>query len=106
MSVNYTDEMIARLKEVYDGQDSEDARSAQVQQLATELDKAPASIRAKLVREGLYVAKDKAPKGKAGLSKADLVSKIAHQLNVDEDIVGSLEKATKVSLTMVLKNLM
>ena len=100
-NVNYTDEMVARLHEVYDGEASEKDRDAQVAQLAEELGKSPASVRAKLTREGVYVAKSKAPAGKAGVRKADLVTAIAEKLGVDEDVVGSLEKATKNALTRV-----
>ena len=73
-----------------------------VAQLADELGKSPASIRAKLTREGIYVPKAKAPAGKASVTKAQLVTAIAAEMNVDEDVVGSLEKATKVALGKVL----
>jgi hypothetical protein len=101
-TVNYTDEMVARLHEVYDGDAAEEVRDAQVAQLADELGKSPASIRAKLTREGIYVPKAKAPAGKASVTKAQLVTAIAAEMNVDEDVVGSLEKATKVALGKVL----
>ena len=101
-TVNYTDEMVARLHEVYDGDAAEEVRDAQVAQLADELGKSPASIRAKLTREGLYVPKAKAPAGKASVTKAQLVTAIAAEMNVDEDVIGSLEKATKVALGKVL----
>ena len=101
-AVNYTDEMVARLAEVYNGKATDEVRKAQVQELADELGKSPASIRAKLTREGLYVALTKAPAGKAVVRKAQLVTAIASQLSVDEDIIGSLEKATKDTLKRVL----
>lgn len=104
-AVNYTDEAVARLHEVYDGAEAEDVRDKQVAQLAEELGKSAASIRAKLTREGVYVAKSKAPAGKAGVRKSDLVSEIANKLGVDEDVVGSLEKATKVTLTKIVEAL-
>jgi len=100
--VNYTDEMVARLHEGYDGAADEAVRDAQVAQLAEELGKSPASIRAKLTREGLYVPKAKAPAGKASVTKAELVTQIAEALGEDEDVIGSLEKATKVALGKVL----
>jgi len=99
---NYTDEMVARLHEVYDPQSSEAQREESVAQLADELNKKPASIRAKLTREGVYVAKAKVEKAKAGPTKAMLVAAIAKTLAVDEDTVGSLEKANKNALTAVL----
>ena len=103
--VNYTEEMVARLHEVYDGEADEAVRDEQVAQLAEELGKSAASIRAKLTREGLYVPKNKAPAGKAGMTKAELVAVIAAQMQVDEDRVGSLEKANKDVLKLVVSAL-
>ena len=99
--VNYTKEMTERLHEVYDSAASQDARDVQVAQLAEELGKSAASIRMKLTREGVYVAKVKEAKGKARVKKSDLVSVIASKLETDEDVVGSLEKATTKALTLV-----
>jgi hypothetical protein len=101
--VNYTDEAVARLNAVYDGNDTEANRDAQVAQLAEELGKSAASIRAKLTRERLYVPKAKAPAGKATVSKAALVQAIADAIDEDVDVIGSLEKATKVTLAKVLR---
>ena len=101
-AVNYTNEMVSRMKELYDGEATDEVRKDQVAQLAEELGKSPASIRAKLTREGLYVTLTKAPAGKATIRKAQLVTEIASKLNVDEDVVGSLEKATKNTLIRVL----
>lgn len=103
--VNYTDEMTARLHAVYDGEAVEEARVAQVAQLAEELGKSAASIRAKLTREGIYVPKAKVPAGKAGVLKSALVSVIADKLGVPEDTVGSLEKANKAVLVLLAKAL-
>ncbi len=103
--VNYTEEMVARLHEVYDGEADEAIRDEQVAQLSAELDRSPASIRAKLTREGIYVPKAKAPAGKATVRKADIVAAIADQLGVHVEAVESLEKATKVALAHVYKAL-
>ncbi len=100
--VNYTDEAVARLHEVYDGNEDVETRDKQVAQLAQELGKSPASIRAKLTREGIYVPKGPAPKKGAGVTKAQLVTAIAREIEADEDVIGSLEKATKVALAKVL----
>jgi hypothetical protein len=104
-AVNYTDEMTARLHAVYDAEDSEEAREVQIAQLADELDRSVPSIRAKLTREGVYVPKAKAPAGKNTVRKAQIVAAIAEKLGVDEDIVGSLEKATKNTLVRVFNAL-
>lgn len=97
---NYTEEMVARLHEVYDGDADVETRDEQIAQLADELGKSAASIRAKLTREGVYVPKGKVA-GKASIKKADLVAEIAGKLGVLEDVVGSLEKATKKSLELI-----
>ena len=104
-NVNYTAEMVKRLHEVYDGEAPEADRDEQVKALADELGKSPASIRAKLTREGIYVPKAKAPKGKRSITKAQLVAVIAHKLEVDEEKVESLEKANKNVLTLVASRL-
>jgi len=101
-TVNYTDAMVARLYEVYDGKATDAERKAQVAALAAELGRKEASIRAKLTREGIYVPLTKAPKGKATVRKAALVQAIADKLEADVDVIGSLEKATKVALEKVL----
>ncbi len=105
-NVNYTDEMVARLHEVYDKKADVETRDEQVAQLAQELGKSPASIRAKLTREGIYVPKGKVDKaGEKVVRKADLVAAIAERLDVAESVIESLEKATKVSLKLVLRGL-
>ena len=101
-TVNYTPEMVARLHEVYNGEADEVSRDAQIMQLAVELERSSASIRAKLTHEGVYVPKAKAPEGKNTVRKAELVRAIAEAMHEDEDVIGSLEKATKVALTKVL----
>lgn len=100
-TVNYTAEMVARMKEVYDGNDTEANRDAQVAALAVELDKTVAGIRAKLVAEGNYVAKTKTA-GKAGKAKAELVTMLANALDLDEEVIGTVEKANKVALVRIL----
>lgn len=100
-TVNYTDEMVAALHDGYDGTASEDVRSAQILALGEQLGKSPASIRAKLTHEKLYVPKAKAPAGKAVILKSVIVASIAEKLGVDVDVVGSLEKVTKVALLKI-----
>ena len=99
---NYDEKAVARLHEVYDGEASVEDRDAQVAALAAELGKTSASVRSKLVAEGIYKAKTEVEKGKRGVTKADLVAKIASALEIDEDVAGSLEKANKSILTRVL----
>ena len=100
-TVNYTDEAVAVLHAGYDGSADEATRKAQVVALGDELGKSPASIRAKLTREGIYVPNAKAPAGKAPVRKAQIVQVIADALDVEVDVVGSLEKATKNTLIRI-----
>jgi len=94
-TVNYTPEMVARLHEVYNGEATEVERDEQIGTLAEELGKSPASIRAKLTHEGIYVPKAKAPAGKGSVRKATLVRAIAEKMEVAEEVMESLEKANK-----------
>ena len=99
---NYTNEQVEVLVAAYAAATDEGERDAVVVDFAEKFEKTKASVRAKLVREGVYVAKTKASVGKR-VPKNDLVSKLANVLGVDEDVVGSLEKATAVALTKVLE---
>ena len=103
--VNYTEAMVARLHEVYDGSATDEVRKALVAELAAELGKSEASIRAKLTSEGIYVPYSKAPAGKNTVRKAALVAAIAEKLGVHIEVVESLEKANKVALAHVFKAL-
>lgn len=104
---NYTDAMVARLHEVYVPTDSEEQRKAQVVELAQEFGKNVASVRAKLVREGLYVANEyKTKKGEKAETKETIVSDMAEILGVDADAqLSGLEKATKNCLLFLRKTL-
>jgi uncharacterized surface protein with fasciclin (FAS1) repeats len=103
--VNYTPEMVERLHEVYQPEATESERDAQIVELAEELGKNTKSIRAKLVREGLYVKKEyKAKTGEKPATKETIVSDIARVLGVDADAqLSGLEKATKNCLLFLHK---
>ena len=96
-NTNYTEAMEARLAEVYDPSADEETRGAQIVELAQELGKNTQSVRAKLVRMGLYVKKEyKAKTGEKPVTKETIVSNIARTLGVDADAqLSGLEKATK-----------
>jgi hypothetical protein len=102
---NYSAEQVARLIAVYDPSATEAERTDQIAQLADEVGKSAASVRAKLTYEGVYVPKAKIPAGKNTIRKAELVQAIADKLEVDVDVIGSLEKATKNVLARLYRAL-
>ena len=102
---NYSVADVARLTEMYDPSANAEARNEVVGSLALELGKTKASIVAKLVNLGIYVSKDKAAPGKSIARKADMVALIANLIGADEDVIGSLEKATKPALWLVIEAL-
>ena len=100
--VNYTDEMTAELVKAYEAAEDEAGRESVIVEKAEEFGKTVRSIRAKLSREGVYVAKTyKSKTGDTPERKASIVQDIASALGVDSDVVGSLEKATKPTLNLL-----
>lgn len=98
-TVNYTEEMTNELVGAYTQAASNDERNEVVTEMAEKFGKTVASIRAKLVREKVYV-KAEATKGR-GVLKDELVAAIATLTNSDEELMDSLAKATKEALTIV-----
>jgi len=99
--VNYTEQMVAVLQAGYDGSAAEEVRDAQIKDLAVEVNRSAASVRAKLTHLGLYVPKAKVEAGKGAVRKATIVAAIAAQLGVAEEAVESLEKANKAVLARI-----
>ena len=100
--VNYTTAQTAELVAAYEAADTEEAREAVVVEFSEAFGKGRQSIRAKLVSEGVYVAKTyKTKKGEKPESKAEIVAGIASILGVTQEAVESLEKANKAALTLV-----
>lgn len=94
-SANYTAAMVATATEMYGelGNDGMDA-------IATALSKSVRSVRAKLVREGVYVAdtKEKAAPRDMGPTKGELLeSLVGMGMNVD-----GLEGATKPAILRII----
>lgn len=92
-TVNYTEEMVSQLHTMYTelGNDGLD-------EIAQKLEKPVRSVRAKLVRDGLYVASPKSAAAKKdGPSKKDLLNSIEE---IGFDPTG-LEGATKEALVRV-----
>ena len=99
---NYTPEQTAILVDAYQSVDSDETRAAVVAHYAEEFGKPMQSIRAKLVSEGVYVAKAyKTKKGEKPESKAKIVGEIAAFLGVNQETVESLEKANKAALNLI-----
>ena len=107
--VNYTPEMIETMESMYasvSGTDNTDIeRKEMVFTISDTLGKSVNSIRAKLSKLGVYIKAKPTTKSGAVVRKAELVSNIATLLGKDEDLLGSLEKATKFSLEAVIAGL-
>ena len=102
---NYTEAMETRLRQVYKPEATEAERDEQIRELADELARNTKSIRAKLVRMGLYVKKEyKTKTGTKPATKETIVASIADTLGVDADTtLSGLEKATKNCLLFLQK---
>ena len=94
-TVNYTPEMTKTIVESY-------LAGATPEAIALETNKSTKSIVAKLAREGVYRAKTKA-KGEHAPRKADLITEIAHAIGTSEELIESLEKATREALELIAR---
>ena len=94
-TVNYTPEMTTDVVEAYKAGES-------VESIATRIDRTTRSVVAKLAREGVYVAKSKA-KAVAGPRKSELITEIAHSIGTNEELIESLEKATREALELIAR---
>ena len=97
-TVNYTDEMVARLHE------AAPVNYETAQALALEMGKGVRSIIAKCKREGVeYISKPAPAKKKPqGATKAEIVGAIAAGVGVESDDLAGLEKATGQALGKLL----
>ena len=89
--VNYTESMVERMLALYAelGNDG-------IEQIAQELGKPVRSVRSKLVREGAYVAAEKAPKAKReeGPTKKELVNELESLVDFPVDgFMGATKEA-------------
>jgi hypothetical protein len=97
--VNYTPEMETRMKEVYIPSATQDERTAQVAEIATEFNRSTRSVVAKLTTMGVYVAKTyRTKQGGAVVRKETIVRAIEAQVGAELD---GLEKATKNALVRI-----
>jgi len=92
---NYSPEMTKQIVEAYQSGSS-------VEAIAEMTGKSTRSIVAKLAREGVYQAKTKA-RGVSLVRKADLITEIAHSIGTNEELIESLEKATKEALELIAR---
>lgn len=83
--INYTDEQTTELVNAYQGGEA-------VEALAERFQKSVRSIVAKLSREGVYQPKTKA-KGAGRVTKAALIQYMEELLQLDPQVLQSLEKA-------------
>lgn len=103
---NYTAEQTAQLVAAYTAAENQDARDSIVAEFAESFNKSPASIRAKLSTEGVYVAKTYTTKtGGKPETKDAIVDAIATACGVNADVFDSLSKANKNVLRMLRDNL-
>ena len=101
--VNYTVEAEARLAEVYGNADTDASRKDAVSELANELGKSEASVRAKLSTAGIYIKPERVAKnGDAIVKKDTLVEMIAVNMGTFSEELPGLEKANKSTLKAVL----
>ena len=105
---NYTEEQTAELVAAYTAAENEEQRNEVVEGYAELFFKTKPSIRAKLVREGVYVKN--AYKSKTGAkpeTKEQIVADIASAMGVDADAkLGGLEKANKGALRLIRQTLL
>lgn len=98
----YTNEVVEKMVDEYKAGQTDEERASIVESLANELGVKIHSVRAKLVSEKVYIPKTRTTKnGDKVESKADIVGHIAEALGVEEEVVESLEKATKPVLKML-----
>jgi hypothetical protein len=95
-TVNYTDAQTTEMVDLYTdvAGESQEVRDAMVLELATELKKSERSIRAKLSREGVYVAK---------VTKSKVTGEVAAKKIEMANTLIELSGVTKVSAENVAK---
>jgi hypothetical protein len=104
---NYTAEMTAELIEAYKKADTSEARLAVVAFYAEKLGKTVNSVRAKLTREKVYIAKVYTNKNGAKPVKKDaMVTVIADKIGMTVEACDSLEKVNKNVLEAIIKALL
>jgi hypothetical protein len=103
---NYTAEMTTDLVEAYTKAETSEARLAVVAFYAEKLGKTVNSVRAKLTREKVYIAKVYTnKKGEKPVKKDAIVTAIAGKIGMTVEACDSLEKVNKNVLVAIVKAL-
>ena len=96
---NYTPETVAAMVKAYESANTDEARKSVIESLANNLGKSVASVRMKLVSEGVYRKAEKVKaEGKSRTTKADVVAEIEEAAGVEAGTFESFEKATMAAL--------
>lgn len=105
--MSYSKEQTTEMVQAYTSAQSESERAEVVKLFSDMFKKTSNSIVAKLSAEKVYIKKVRTAKnGKAIVRKSELVQKIADLAGVEDvDLIGSLEKATKQALEIVIAQL-
>ena len=98
---NYSTEQVATIRSMYTGKDN----AVEVKAIASALGKSPASVRAKLASEGVYVKAIVTKVGRGTSNKTKIAETIGALVELSDADVEGLAKATKSSLEKVLAQL-
>ena len=105
---NYTEEQTSTMVRMYIdvASESEERRDAVVNEIAAMFNKSPRSVRAKLSRENVYIAKQpKAKDGQPVMSKADLGTLISMHVGLPVDSSINMTKQDMKKVIIAFQNL-
>ena len=105
---NYTEEQTATMVRMYIdvASESEERRAEVVNEIAEMFNKSPRSVRAKLSRENVYIAKQpKAKDGQPVMSKADLGTLISMHVGLPVDSSINMTKQDMKKVIIAFQNL-
>ena len=100
--INYTPEQVVWMSNLYNQTPSRQT----VEDIASTLEKSTKSVIGKLAREGIYLkAEYKSKTGEKPITKLQLVTSLATQLELETDELAGLEKAPKGVLKLLCESL-
>jgi len=105
--ITYTDEMVARLREVYQPGDTEESRVQAIELLMAEFEAPKSSVIGKLTTEQLYVplVKVDKPKVDRGPTRLQLAKVIAAEIGLEVSDIPSFERINKKDLVTAVEAL-